>query len=75
MLIDKMSGEKEKWLAAINTTFAHIEGFTILFFCIAVCLVAPISPISRIGWFIFFLNLELPFCGRNKNLSQAANVE
>ncbi|KAJ1691433.1 hypothetical protein LUZ63_015588 [Rhynchospora breviuscula] len=26
MLVEKMSGEREKWLAAINTTFAHIEG-------------------------------------------------
>lgn len=26
MLIDKMNGEKEKWLAAINTTFSHVEG-------------------------------------------------
>ncbi|KAM0970425.1 hypothetical protein FF1_018508 [Malus domestica] len=26
MLIDQMNGEKEKWLAAINTTFGHIEG-------------------------------------------------
>ncbi|KAK9749629.1 hypothetical protein RND81_02G139700 [Saponaria officinalis] len=26
MLIERMSGEKEKWLAAINTTFGHIEG-------------------------------------------------
>lgn len=26
MLLDRMNGEKEKWLAAINTTFGHIEG-------------------------------------------------
>ncbi|POO02517.1 Spastin [Trema orientale] len=26
MLIERISGEKEKWLAAINTTFSHIEG-------------------------------------------------
>ncbi|GAA0172025.1 hypothetical protein LIER_25934 [Lithospermum erythrorhizon] len=26
MLVEKISGEKEKWLAAINTTFSHIEG-------------------------------------------------
>ncbi|KAH9606449.1 hypothetical protein KSS87_002847 [Heliosperma pusillum] len=26
MLIERMSGEKDKWLAAINTTFGHIEG-------------------------------------------------
>ncbi|XP_074308898.1 uncharacterized protein LOC141643591 [Silene latifolia] len=26
MLIDRLSGEKEKWLAAINTTFGHVEG-------------------------------------------------
>ncbi|XP_062102407.1 uncharacterized protein LOC133812636 [Humulus lupulus] len=26
MLIERISGEKEKWLAAINTTFGHIEG-------------------------------------------------
>lgn len=25
-LIEEMNGEKEKWLAAINTTFRHIEG-------------------------------------------------
>lgn len=26
MLIDRLDGEKQKWLAAINTTFGHIEG-------------------------------------------------
>ncbi|GMN29533.1 hypothetical protein TIFTF001_002464 [Ficus carica] len=26
MLIERLSGEREKWLAAINTTFSHIEG-------------------------------------------------
>ncbi|XP_071913515.1 uncharacterized protein [Coffea arabica] len=26
MLIDRINGEREKWLAAINTTFSHIEG-------------------------------------------------
>ncbi|KAL9264890.1 ATPase family AAA domain-containing protein [Drosera capensis] len=26
MLMESMNGEKEKWLAAINTTFSHIEG-------------------------------------------------
>ncbi|XP_072959622.1 uncharacterized protein [Typha angustifolia] len=26
MLLERMSGEKEKWLAAINATFNHIEG-------------------------------------------------
>ncbi|GAB4849146.1 hypothetical protein Ancab_003954 [Ancistrocladus abbreviatus] len=26
MLIERMNGETEKWLAAINTTFSHIEG-------------------------------------------------
>ncbi|XP_024184095.1 ATPase family AAA domain-containing protein 3C [Rosa chinensis] len=26
MLIERMNGEKEKWLAAINTAFSHIEG-------------------------------------------------
>uniref|UniRef100_A0ACD5YUB3 Uncharacterized protein n=1 Tax=Avena sativa TaxID=4498 RepID=A0ACD5YUB3_AVESA len=26
MLLERMNGEKEKWLAAINTTFSHIEG-------------------------------------------------
>lgn len=26
VLIQKLTGEKEKWLAAINTTFGHIEG-------------------------------------------------
>ncbi|KAH0923183.1 hypothetical protein HID58_023201 [Brassica napus] len=26
MLLDKINGEMEKWLAAINTTFGHIEG-------------------------------------------------
>ncbi|WZZ06324.1 hypothetical protein YC2023_092245 [Brassica napus] len=25
MLLDKINGEREKWLAAINTTFGHIE--------------------------------------------------
>ncbi|XP_057759441.1 uncharacterized protein LOC130979912 [Arachis stenosperma] len=26
MLMDRMQGERDKWLAAINTTFGHIEG-------------------------------------------------
>ncbi|WOH00418.1 hypothetical protein DCAR_0519778 [Daucus carota subsp. sativus] len=26
MLLEKVNGEREKWLAAINTTFSHIEG-------------------------------------------------
>uniref|UniRef100_A0A0A9CNS1 AAA+ ATPase domain-containing protein n=1 Tax=Arundo donax TaxID=35708 RepID=A0A0A9CNS1_ARUDO len=26
MLVERMNGEREKWLAAINTTFSHIEG-------------------------------------------------
>ncbi|KAJ0753837.1 putative ATPase family AAA domain-containing protein [Helianthus annuus] len=26
MLIERVNGEKEKWLAAINTTFSHVEG-------------------------------------------------
>ncbi|KAL6993569.1 hypothetical protein U1Q18_011683 [Sarracenia purpurea var. burkii] len=26
MLIERMNGEREKWLAAINTTFNHVEG-------------------------------------------------
>nr|GEU70186.1 ATPase family AAA domain-containing protein 3C [Tanacetum cinerariifolium] len=26
MLLERVNGEKEKWLAAINTTFGHIEG-------------------------------------------------
>ncbi|KAK4758850.1 hypothetical protein SAY87_020151 [Trapa incisa] len=31
MLIERMNGEREKWLAAINTTFSHIEsGFRVL---------------------------------------------
>ena len=30
MLLDRMNGEKEKWLAAINTTFSHIEGSMLL---------------------------------------------
>ncbi|RLM79087.1 ATPase family AAA domain-containing protein 3C [Panicum miliaceum] len=25
-MLEKMKGEKEKWLAAINTTFSHVEG-------------------------------------------------
>lgn len=30
MLLELMNGEKEKWLAAINTTFSHIEGLHVL---------------------------------------------
>ena len=26
MLIEHINGEREKWLAAINSTFSHIEG-------------------------------------------------
>ncbi|OEL31004.1 hypothetical protein BAE44_0007975 [Dichanthelium oligosanthes] len=29
-MLEKMKGEKEKWLAAINTTFSHVEGFNAL---------------------------------------------
>ena len=29
-MLEKMKGEKEKWLAAINTTFSHVEGFNSL---------------------------------------------
>jgi ATPase family AAA domain-containing protein 3A/B len=31
MMLERMKGEKEKWLAAINTTFSHIEGFGAFF--------------------------------------------
>lgn len=30
MLLDKINGEMEKWLAAINTTFGHIEGMELI---------------------------------------------
>ncbi|KAG8059695.1 hypothetical protein GUJ93_ZPchr0002g25315 [Zizania palustris] len=31
MILERMSGEREKWIAAINTTFSHIQGgFTML---------------------------------------------
>lgn len=26
MLLERINGDKEKWIAAINTTFSHIEG-------------------------------------------------
>lgn len=29
MLVDRIQGERDKWLAAINTTFSHIEGNSI----------------------------------------------
>jgi hypothetical protein len=29
-MVEKMKGEKEKWLAAINTTFSHVEGLNAL---------------------------------------------
>lgn len=29
LLIERMNGEKEKWLAAINTAFSHIEGMQV----------------------------------------------
>lgn len=28
MLVERINGEREKWLAAINTLFSHIEGMT-----------------------------------------------
>jgi len=31
MMLERMKGEKEKWLSAINTTFSHIEGFNAFF--------------------------------------------
>ena len=30
MLLDKINGETEKWLAAINTTLGHIEGMELI---------------------------------------------
>lgn len=30
MLVERMNGEKEKWLAAINTTFSHVEGIRLI---------------------------------------------
>jgi ATPase family AAA domain-containing protein 3A/B len=27
LLVERLDGEKEKWLVAVNTTFSHIEGF------------------------------------------------
>lgn len=30
MLLEHMKGEREKWIAAINTTFSHIEGNELL---------------------------------------------
>lgn len=27
MLLERMNGERDKWVASINTTFSHIEGF------------------------------------------------
>ena len=30
MLLERMNGEKEKWIAAINTTFSQIEGSVLL---------------------------------------------
>lgn len=30
MLIERMQGERDKWLAAINTTFGHIEGIELI---------------------------------------------
>lgn len=30
MLMERINGEREKWLAAINTTFSHIEGMLML---------------------------------------------
>lgn len=30
MLIERMQGERDKWLAAINTTFSHIEGMQLI---------------------------------------------
>lgn len=30
MLMERMNGERQKWLSAINTTFSHIEGRTIV---------------------------------------------
>ena len=31
MMLERMKGEKEKWLSAINITFSHIEGFNAFF--------------------------------------------
>lgn len=29
MLLERINGERDKWLAAINTTFSHIEGLSL----------------------------------------------
>lgn len=34
MLIERMNGEREKWLAAINTMFGHIEGMQLMTCCL-----------------------------------------
>lgn len=31
ILVERMNGEREKWLAAINTMFSHIEGMQLMF--------------------------------------------
>ena len=30
MLMERVQGERDKWLAAINTTFSHIEGMQLI---------------------------------------------
>lgn len=32
MLLERINGERDKWLAAINTTFSHIEGLILPYF-------------------------------------------
>jgi hypothetical protein len=62
MLLERLNGEKEKWLAAINTTFSHIEGFDDLainnycefnhpafIFCLDIVIYTSKSHISILG--------------------------
>lgn len=32
MLLERINGERDKWLAAINTTFSHIEGLNLPYY-------------------------------------------
>lgn len=47
MLIERINGEREKWLAAINTTFSHIEGIHDWEACIGIYVV------QSQGWLIW----------------------
>jgi ATPase family AAA domain-containing protein 3A/B len=61
MLIDRIQGERDKWLAAIHATFSHIEGMTTDNNSFAESLFGFIYEVHMmcIDWFVFINVLNI----------------